>query len=264
MFSSITRAAVIALSVSLSASLVACAGAEQSEENLGEESAEITSKSASFETFQGLDGQFYFNLLAGNGENVLRSEGYASERARDAGMDLVVSYGSAISAYQVLQATNGEYYFNLKASNGEVIATSETYASKSNATRASRTVRALVRVLGGDVVSAKKQERFELFVGENKQHYFRLRAGNGEIVLGSEGYSSKAAATNGITSVLANGASEAHYQVSETIAGTYGIRLVAGNGAIIATGESYASKSNATRAVRTIAGLLVDGAPIAE
>jgi uncharacterized protein len=264
MFASISRAVVVALSVSLSASLVACAGADQSEETVGEESAEITSRTASFETFQGLDGQFYFNLLAGNGENVLRSEGYTSERARDAGMDLVVSYGSAVGAYQVLEAKNGEYYFNLKASNGEVIATSETYATKSNATRATRTVRGLVRVLGGEVLAAKKQERFELFVGENKQHYFRLRAGNGEIVLGSEGYSSKAAATKGITSVLANGKSESQYQVTESIAGKYSIRLVAGNGATIAVGESYASKSNATRAVRTIAGLLADGAPIAE
>jgi uncharacterized protein len=259
MFVSLSRAAFFALSVSL----VACAAADENDVT-GEESAELTSRSASFETFEGLDGQFYFNLLAGNGENVLRSEGYTTASARDAGMDLVVSYGSAISAYQVLEAKNGQYYFNLKASNGAVIATSETYVTKSNATRAARTVRGLVRVLGGDVVTAKKQERFELFVGENKQHYFRLRAGNGEIVLGSEGYSSKAAASNGIASVIANGALESHYQVSETVTGKYGIRLVAGNGEIIATGESYASKSNATRAVHTIAGLLVDGAPIAE
>jgi uncharacterized protein len=259
MFASFTRAVAFALSVSL----VACASAEESEV-IGEESAEITSRSASFETFQGLDGQFYFNLLAGNGENVLRSEGYTTESARDAGMDFVVSYGRSVSAYQVLEAKNGEFYFNLKASNGEVIATSETYASKSNATRAARTVRGLVRVLGGDVTVAKREEHFELFVGENTQHYFRLRAGNGEIVLGSEGYSSKAAALNGIASVLANGARETQYEVNETIAGKYGIRLVAGNGTIIATGESYASKSNATRAVRTIAGLLADGAPIAQ
>jgi hypothetical protein len=250
----------------VASSLVACSAAEVEESEVGEESSEIVSRSARFETFEGLDGQFYFNLLAGNGENVLRSEGYKSQAGRDAGMAAVVAAGVDAKAYEVLLAKNGEYYFNLKAGNGQVIATSETYTRKSSATRAVRTVRSLINLLGATPESkpAPRQERFELFVGEDRQSYFRLRAGNGEIVLGSEGYSSKASAQNGINSVKQHGASVENYRVVETANGQYSIRLVARNNEIIARGEAYASKSNAERAIRTIAGLLADGAPTAE
>jgi hypothetical protein len=73
MFTNITRLAALAL---VSASLIACSG--EAEESVQEDSAEIVSRTARFETFVGMDGQFYFDLVAGNGENVLRSEGYKS------------------------------------------------------------------------------------------------------------------------------------------------------------------------------------------
>lgn len=260
MFTNITRLAALAL---VSISLVACSG--EADESVQEDSAEIVSRTARFETFTGLDGQFYFDLVAGNGENVLRSEGYKSEAARDGGVKSVIQNGVDAKSFAVLPAKNGEYYFNLKAGNGEIIATSETYTTKSSATRATRTVQALIKVLGAapETRPAVRQERFELFVGENKQNYFRLRAGNGEIVLGSEGYSSKAAAQNGVASVKANGQNAANFQIIETVDGQFAIRLVAQNGEIIAKGESYVSKSNAQRAIVTIAGLLADGAPTA-
>lgn len=260
MFTNITRLAALAL---VSISLVACSG--EADESVQEDSAEIVSRTARFETFTGLDGQFYFDLVAGNGENVLRSEGYKTEAARDGAVKSVIQNGVDAKSFAILPAKNGEYYFNLKAGNGEIIATSETYTTKSSATRASRTVQALIKVLGAtpETRPAVRQERFELFVGENKQNYFRLRAGNGEIVLGSEGYSSKAAAQSGVASVKANGQNAANFQIIETVDGQFAVRLVAQNGEIIAKGESYVSKSNAQRAINTIAGLLADGAPTA-
>jgi len=49
--------------------------------------------------------------------------------------------------------------------------------------------------------------KFELYKDKSKQFRFRLKAGNGEIIaLGSEGYSSKASALNGIASVKRNAA----------------------------------------------------------
>ncbi len=47
---------------------------------------------------------------------------------------------------------------------------------------------------------------FEIFKGNDRQHYWRLKAPNGEIIAASEGYSSKQMAEHGITSVKHNAA----------------------------------------------------------
>jgi uncharacterized protein YegP (UPF0339 family) len=48
--------------------------------------------------------------------------------------------------------------------------------------------------------------KFELYVDKGGEYRFNLKAGNGEVIAGSEGYSSKASAVNGIESVKANAA----------------------------------------------------------
>ena len=46
-----------------------------------------------------------------------------------------------------------------------------------------------------------KNPKFELYTGKNGQYYFRLKARNGQVILVSEGYSSKSGCENGINSV---------------------------------------------------------------
>jgi uncharacterized protein YegP (UPF0339 family) len=89
-------------------------------------------------------GKHYWNLHAGNGEIVLRSQRYDSEAAALNGMFSVVDHGTAAARYQVLPANGGGYYLNLTASNGQVIGTSEVYATKSNAERARDAIIALL------------------------------------------------------------------------------------------------------------------------
>jgi hypothetical protein len=245
--------------VSASLSLVACSAAPEDAASIGDDSAEIVSRSARFETFVGNDGQHYFSLVAGNGQNVLRSEGYATAMGAVAGMKSVVANGVDSKNFEILQAKNGEFYFNLKsAANGQIVATSETYVTESNAKRAATTVQKLLLVSGAnpELIPALKRERFEVFTGEDKKSYFHLRAGNGEIVLQSQGYTTRTAALKGVDSVKANGGSDARWEVTETVDGQFGIRLKAANGQIIARGESYASKSNANRAIDSIQEIL--------
>lgn len=52
----------------------------------------------------------------------------------------------------------------------------------------------------------EKKPVFEIFKGVNRQHYWRLKAPNGEIIAASEGYSSKQMAEHGINSVKMNSA----------------------------------------------------------
>lgn len=245
--------------VSASLSLVACSAAPEEVTAIGDDSAEIVSRSARFETFVGKDGQHYFSLVAANGQNVLRSEGYATSQSAVGGMKSVVANGVDKANFEVLEAANGEFYFNLKsAANGQIVATSETYTTKTSANRAVTTVQKLLLVSGSnpELIPALKRERFEVFTGEDKKAYFHLRAGNGEIVLQSQGYTSRTSAQKGIDSVKANGAADARWEVIETIDGQYGIRLKASNGQIIARGESYASKSGANAAVDAIQAIL--------
>lgn len=84
--------------------------------------------------------------------------------------------------------------------------------------------------------------KFEIFKSSRKsQYYFRLKAGNGEIILGSEGYVSKQGCQNGIQSVKDNSPHSSNYEKKD---GTvyYTFNLKAGNGEIIGRSENYTSK----------------------
>ncbi len=256
--------ALAALAALLSLSAAACAAPTDEEApEAVETSDDLVSRSAYFETFEGQDGQFYFHLMAANGENVLQSEGYSTLANAEAGVRSVLANGHDKRNFELRTARNGDVYFVLKAANGEVIGTSELYASTSNAERGAMTVRRLVRIQRDpNLQVAPKRERFELFTGEDGKSYFRVRSGNGEIVLGSQGYASRQSARKGIASVVSNGADATAYDVFPAASGQWGIRLVAKNGEIIARGELYASKSNATRAVTRLTQVLRGGLPI--
>lgn len=75
------------------------------------------------------DGQFYFNLVAGNGQNILKSEAYTTKPACLNGINSVKTNAADDGKYDRKESTNGKPYFNLKAGNGQVIGTSELYES---------------------------------------------------------------------------------------------------------------------------------------
>ncbi|HEY8402964.1 MAG TPA: YegP family protein [Flavobacteriales bacterium] len=75
------------------------------------------------------NGEYQFNLQAGNGEVILTSEGYTTRAACENGIDSVRTNSQIDARYEKKESTNGKYYFNLKASNGQVIGTSEMYES---------------------------------------------------------------------------------------------------------------------------------------
>ena len=76
------------------------------------------------------DGQFYFNLVAGNGQTILKSEAYTTKPACLNGINSVKSNAADDGRYDRKVSTNGKPYFNLKAGNGQVIGTSELYESE--------------------------------------------------------------------------------------------------------------------------------------
>jgi uncharacterized protein len=77
------------------------------------------------------DNQIYFNLKAGNGEIILTSEMYKAKNNADNGIASVKTNAPNDSRYDKKTANNGQFYFNLKAANGEIIGKSETYTTSS-------------------------------------------------------------------------------------------------------------------------------------
>lgn len=94
-----------------------------------------TATGARVDVFQGADRQFYFDVRARNGAIVLTSEGYTSHEGALNGAFSVADNGTQVTRYRVLQASDGRWYFNLTATNGQVIGTSQMYSSKYNAER---------------------------------------------------------------------------------------------------------------------------------
>ena len=105
-------------------------------------------------------------------------------------------------------------------------------------------------------------EKFELYKDKVNEFRFRLKAGNGENVGASEGYTTKANALNGIESVKKNAELDDHFSVIEGKDGKWYFNLKAGNNEIILASQGYSSKSGAeegTGAVqRAAAGAVVD------
>ncbi|MCP9751259.1 YegP family protein [Ferruginibacter sp. HRS2-29] len=76
---------------------------------------------------KGTNSQYYFSLKAENGQKILSSEGYTTKSACEGGIESVKANAKDDSKYEKKSSSNGKYYFNLKASNGQIIGTSEMY-----------------------------------------------------------------------------------------------------------------------------------------
>ena len=108
--------------------------------------------------------------------------------------------------FAIRQTATG-YKFDLKASNGETIATSEIYTTQAACEKGAESVAKCAATanladltVGGEATNPK----FELYQDKAGEYRFRLKARNGEIIATSEGYKTKASCENGIESVRKN------------------------------------------------------------
>ncbi|MFD2257232.1 YegP family protein [Luteolibacter algae] len=87
----------------------------------------------SYELKQSASGKFMFNLKAANHQVILTSQLYESKGSAQNGISSVQKHGSDDKNFELKTATSGQPYFNLKASNGQVIGKSEMYNSEAAA-----------------------------------------------------------------------------------------------------------------------------------
>ncbi len=83
-----------------------------------------------FTVFKGKDGQFYFRLVARNGEPILASEGYKEKTSCMDGIESVKKNAVREEHFKYHTASNGEFFFTLIAGNNETIGKSETYKTE--------------------------------------------------------------------------------------------------------------------------------------
>ncbi len=108
----------------------------------------------------------------------------------------------------VIKTTSTGVKFDLKANNGEVIATSEVYTAEAACRNGIESVRKCCE--GGiedqtvEGYETLKHPKFEVYTDKAGEYRFRLKARNGEIIATSEGYKAKPSCLNGIESVKKN------------------------------------------------------------
>ena len=83
-----------------------------------------------FELKKSTNGKFFFSLKAGNGEKILGSEMYETKPAAENGIASVKKNAGDDARYEKKTSNKGDAYFNLKASNGQIIGSSEMYSSE--------------------------------------------------------------------------------------------------------------------------------------
>lgn len=99
--------------------------------------------------------------------------------------------------------------FDLKAGNGEVIATSEVYTTEAACKNGVESVRKNAPVAGVEDQTVEevvkvKNPKFEVYQDKAGEYRFRLKATNGQIIATGEGYKAKASCLNGIESIKKN------------------------------------------------------------
>lgn len=111
----------------------------------------------------------------------------------------------------VIRNVNTGVKFDLKASNGEVILTSEVYATEAACRNGIASVRKNAPAAGVENQTVEGYEtvtnpKFEMYEDRAGKYRFRLKARNGAIIAVSEGYSAKGSCRSGIESVQENAA----------------------------------------------------------
>lgn len=77
------------------------------------------------------NGEFYFRLKAKNGEVILTSQGYKAKASCLNGVESVKKNAADEALFEVKEAKDGRCFFNLKATNGQIIGSSQMYKTES-------------------------------------------------------------------------------------------------------------------------------------
>ena len=96
--------------------------------------------------------------------------------------------------FVIKKGKDAQFYFNLKANNGEIILSSEGYTTRTGCKKGIKSVQ----------VNSAFEARFEKLTAKNGKSYFNLKARNAQVIGKSEMYESEKSRETGIASVRKN------------------------------------------------------------
>ncbi|HEY4244605.1 MAG TPA: YegP family protein [Kofleriaceae bacterium] len=247
------RSTILAFAAALS--LAACATEPTASTDGTNQSTDDSSGTGKFDVWQASDQQWHFHLKSGNGAILLTSEAYADRTGAINGALAMMNDGVDPAQYAVVAAAHG-YLLHVNAGNNEIIGFSETYSTKSNATRAiGSCVNAVTTYLDAREANTTGA-RFDVEAGTTGQFHFDVYAKNGQVVLSSESYTTAAAAWNGAFAVEDAGQISTSYKLLQATNGKWYFTVNASNGQVVGTSQLYSTKSNATAGAVALENLL--------
>ena len=93
---------------------------------------------------------------------------------------------------------------------------------------------------------------FEIYRDKADKYRFRLKAGDGEIILSSQGYDGRSGCRNGVDSVRRNANDPKRFVKSRSESGTFSFTLLSSNGQVIGTSQTYSSESGRDNGIRSV------------
>lgn len=94
--------------------------------------------------------------------------------------------------------------------------------------------------------------KFVITTRSNGEYQFVLKAGNGQTILASEGYTAKSGCLNGIESVKKNAPDDARYDRKTSTNGKPYFNLKSSNGQVIGTSEMYESEAARDNGIESV------------
>jgi uncharacterized protein YegP (UPF0339 family) len=94
--------------------------------------------------------------------------------------------------------------------------------------------------------------KFEVLKDKAGEHRFRLKAGNGEIILTSQGYNEQAGCANGIESVEKSAGNAERFEKTTTDSGKFRFNMKAGNNQVIGTSQNYSTESGRDNGIESV------------
>ncbi len=96
------------------------------------------------------------------------------------------------------------------------------------------------------------QPKFEIFKGQNDNFYFHLKAGNGEIILASQGYTQKVNCQKGLHSVETNSKDEENFEKLRSKDEKYYFVLHAANKQVIGNSQMYTTSTARDHGINSV------------
>ena len=233
--------------------------------------------------------QYYFRVFNSNDEQVLKSEAYEAKAGRDNGINSFKKNAPIRERYELLTSADGKFYFNIKAANHQIVATSLMFDSEEKRESVIAEIIAYATSAGGSGDTTpevqnlaatpnptdgnngndggKEQDDyhdvsfyensgtetasgFDRFQkGDDNYFYFSFKSDDGKVLLLSQGYTAEAGRDNGINSVEKNAPIEKRYSTHTTDDGKFYFTLKAGNHQEIARSTDFDSEGDQNRAM---------------